>query len=226
MSPISQALSSLLKRSLPNKVCFFSASPHQPLRVYTGGVSLVFYIFYVSICVYFFSQSSFYAQDNGLEYFDIPNLIALVFGISLIFYFYYFTSYILTNRIVLEGDQMICRYFTTCARLKDYFIVPSVTHSIQLSDCSICLVSNLKSFPQMFVCISRSNLRKTLFSYKHLNAACSVKSYANLPSFILLQYDGSSRLIYTLPFTQYSIRCLLFRISQCGIPLVGIPSSK
>lgn len=193
---------------------------HCKLTVYTDGVSSLFYLSYCVVCIYFSWIVAHQVSSERNTLLFSYTLALVLFLIILFIGFYYFTLYILSNRIVLSPAGISCRYFGYRYTLKDYLTIPTIAHSLNWDQVFIVLPNSLNDLPKSFSYMSRSDFRNRLFFSAKLPKEIG-SCYGNLPSFLIILKNGRSRLICTEPFSRRSIHRLLSHMVSNGVMVAG-----
>jgi len=202
------------------------------LVIHTGGLPLFYYIlyslllvittFFLSPLLFSFSNATSILSMEDLSWFQLTLSLVLV---SLFFIFYHFSTFILSNRLVLSGDSLHCRYFSKRYQLRDYFLTPVISHHLSLQGIFLVSSDNFKSFPRDFVLMTRAQMRQYLLASEGITGAG--RCYANLKSLLFLYPDGRSRLVYTQPFSSSSVRKLLETLSLRGMVIISpLPAAQ
>jgi hypothetical protein len=190
------------------------------LTIHTDGVGFIIYLFYAFACTYFCWFTTSYLVSARHYIFSPYGLSAVIFLMLILIGFFYFTSYILSNRIVVSSKGISCRYFGYRYSIRDYFLAPTISHSITWDQVFLVLSDSLKDLPKSFTFLSKADLRQRLFfpmNLPNIVGSC----YGNLPSFLVVLKSGRSRLVYTEPFSRRSIAKVFSFISSKGVMVSG-----
>jgi hypothetical protein len=156
--------------------------------------------------------------------FSAYNVCLLIFTCALLIGFYYFTTYILANKIFLNSRGIHCRYFGYRYRLKDYILTPTIEHKVDWNDVFLVLNGTLSNLPKSFVSMTKSEFRDRVFFSKGPSLLTPPVGGV-IPSFLLILKNGKSRIIYTEPFSRRSLNVLFSSMKTKGILVLGGPSS-